>query len=66
VDYFRGVSRNFSIVWTEKFRGVWDFFLKNPSKLKKIHKKRGGGFDPTNPLPEYAPGLLCPFMILTF
>jgi len=32
--------------------GVWDFFLKNPSKLKKIHKK---GFLTPKALSEYTP-----------
>jgi len=31
----------------EFFCMVWDFFLKNPSKLKKIFQK--GGFDLQNP-----------------
>jgi len=31
------------------------FFLKSPSKLKKISQKRGW-LDPQKPYPEYAPG----------
>ena len=47
----RSVSRNF--LW-ERFdlflyrRGIWNFFLKTPSKLKK-NSQNGGGFDPQNP-----------------
>jgi len=38
--YFEGGALNL-FVWTGKFRGFWDFFLKNPRKLKKIPKEEG-------------------------
>jgi len=41
--YFEGGVLIFS-VWTGKFRWeFWDFFLKNPSKLKNVSQKGGGG-----------------------
>jgi len=52
--FFEGGILKF-FVWTGKFRGGFGiFFLKNPSKLKKIFSKRGGGLIPKTP-PEYAP-----------
>jgi len=42
-------SGGFEIFFNERqnLGGFWDFFLKNPSKLKKISQKEW--FDPQNP-----------------
>jgi len=43
-----GVLKFFCIDGKISGGGGLDFFLKNPSKFKKIPKKEGGGFDPQN------------------